>query len=266
MRRSLGDKRRELGVDDINATVRECGNFRESETSKVFDNADFGYTRVTVEQPLRLRYQMDIDRKARFLDACPRLLDDVQAIDKKLGRTPLSDWNEVRDRILEVLRNQDSDWKATEHKLFRDVFTDIDPKTEPVILRSGKMTGPIGKGKLPGQTLVGEIAPNRQDRLSGFFPDPTGKTKKVIQYEPDPNLRDFENIPLKEDIKAYFEREVLPHVSDAWMDRSKDKVGYEINFNHFFYRYEPPRSLEQIDADLKKAEEEILRVLKEVTT
>ena len=84
-------------------------------------------------------------------------------------------------------------------------------------------------------------------------------------YSPDPALRDFENIPLKEDIDAYFRREVLPYVPDAWMDRSKDKMGYEINFNRHFYRYNPPRSLAEIDADLKKAEEEVLHLLNEVT-
>ena len=89
-----------------------------------------------------------------------------------------------------------------------------------------------------------------------------GSSKEV--YEPDTDLRDFENIPLKENIDAYFKCEVLPHVPDAWMDRSKDKVGYDINFNRHFYRYTPPRPLEQIDADLKNVEEEIIRLLKEV--
>ena len=84
-------------------------------------------------------------------------------------------------------------------------------------------------------------------------------------YEPDADLRDFENVLLKDDIVAYFEREVRPHVPDAWMDRSKDKLGYEINFNRYFYRYTPPRSLEEIDAELKQAEEEIMRLLREVT-
>jgi type I restriction enzyme M protein len=73
-------------------------------------------------------------------------------------------------------------------------------------------------------------------------------------------------MPLKDDIDAYFKREVQPHVPDAWMDRSKDKVGYEINFNRYFYRYTPPRPLEEIDAELKQAEEEILRLMREVTT
>ena len=84
-------------------------------------------------------------------------------------------------------------------------------------------------------------------------------------WEPDPRLRDFENVPLKEDIDAYFGREVAPHVADAWIDRGKDKVGYEINFNRHFYEYTPPRPLEEIDADLKEAEERILRLLREVT-
>lgn len=78
-------------------------------------------------------------------------------------------------------------------------------------------------------------------------------------------MRDFENIPLKEDIDAYFKREVLPNIPDAWMDRAKDKVGYEINFNRHFYRFTPPRRLAEIDADLKKAEDDILRLLREVT-
>jgi len=84
-------------------------------------------------------------------------------------------------------------------------------------------------------------------------------------FEPDPDLRDFENVPLKDDIDVYFEREVRPHVPDAWMDRTKDKVGYEINFNRHFYKYTPPRPLEEIDAELKQAEEEIMGLLREVT-
>jgi type I restriction enzyme M protein len=84
-------------------------------------------------------------------------------------------------------------------------------------------------------------------------------------FEADSALRDFENIPLKDDIDTYFEREVRPHVPDAWMDRSKDKIGYEINFNRYFYKYKTPRPLVEIDIDLKKAEDEILGLLREVT-
>ncbi len=79
-------------------------------------------------------------------------------------------------------------------------------------------------------------------------------------------MRDFENIPLKKDIEDYFEREIRPHIPDAWIEQpDTKKIGYEINFNRHFYKYSPPRPLEEIDADLKKAEEEVLRLLKEVT-
>ena len=223
-KRSLGDKRRHIAADQIKEIVQIYGRFEDSERSKLFDNDDFGYTRVTVEQPLRLRYQMTIEDKARFLDACPYLLDDVQAIDKVLGREPEYDWNATWESIADLLHERQSRWKKTEQKLFRDVFTEKNPQAERV----------------------------RKD----------GREKG---YEPDTELRDFENVPLKDDIDAYFEREVRPHVPDAWMDRDKDKVGYEINFNRHFYKYTPPRPLEEIDADLKKAEETIMRLLREVT-
>ena len=223
-KRSLGDKRRHIAAEQIEEIVRRYGCFEDGKRSKLFDNADFGYTRVTVERPLRLRYQMTIEDKSRFLDACPYLLDDVQAIDKALGREPKYDWNTTWESIVALLHEHQSRWKKTEQKLFRDVFTEKDPQAESV--RKG------GRGK---------------------------------DYEPDTELRDFENVPLKDDIDAYFEREVRPHVPDAWMDRSKDKVGYEINFNRHFYKYTPPRPLEEIDADLKKVEKKIMRLLREVT-
>jgi type I restriction enzyme M protein len=223
-KRSLGDKRRHISAQQIEEIVRLYGRFENDERSKIFDNADFGYTRVTVERPLRLTYRMTTEDKARFLDAYPHLLDDVQAIDEALGREPQRDWNAVWDRIQDLLHERRSHWKASEQKLFRSVFTVKDSEAEPV-RKGGRDEG----------------------------------------YEPDPDLRDFENVPLKEDINAYFEREVRPHVPDAWMDRSKDKVGYEINFNRHFYKYTPPRPLEEIDAELKQAEEEIMQLLREVT-
>jgi type I restriction enzyme M protein len=223
-KRSLGDKRRHMTGRQIAEVVKLYGRQADGETSMTFDNADFGYTRVTVERPLRLRYQMTLEDKARFLDACPHLLDDVQAIDKTLGRDPQRDWNAVWSRIVDLLDERNASWKKFEKALFSNVFTEKDPKAEPVI---------------------------KEGRDETFLPDP--------------GLRDFENVPLKDDIDAYFEREVRPHVPDAWMDRNKDKVGYEINFNRHFYKHTLPRPLEEIDADLKRAEEEIVQLLREVT-
>src|SRR5690606_38912513 len=131
-KRSLGDKRRHMTVAQIDEIVRLYGDFTEGPRSKIFDNADFGFTRVTIERPLRLRYQMTTDDKARFLDACPQLLDDVQAIDKALGRKPRLDWPAAWNKIEALLKKRGCRWKATERKLFRSVFTQRDAKAEPV--------------------------------------------------------------------------------------------------------------------------------------
>jgi len=154
MRKSLGSKRKELGEADIERIVKLYGGFEETEYSKIFDNADFGYSTITVERPLR------------------------------------------------------------------------DEQSNVVLGTKGKQKG---------------------------------------QPQPDSSLRDTENVPLKDDIQAYFEREVLPHVPDAWIDHDKTKVGYEIPFNRPFYKYVPPRPLDEIDADLKALSAEIMALLKEVT-
>ena len=187
-KRSLGNKRRHLAANQIEEIVRIYGRFKNGERSRLFDNAHFGYTCVTVERPLRLCYRMTVENKARFLDACPRLLDDVQAIDKTLGRNPISNWNIVRQRIANLLDERRSRWNAPEKKLFRSVFTWTDPDAEAVLRDGGG-------------------------------------------YEPDPMLRNFENVPLNRDIDAYFEDSDRPLVPDAWIDRSKDKIGYEITFD-----------------------------------
>ncbi len=226
LRRSLGDKRREFSDVHITDIVREYGDMRDNTTSKVFDNADFGYNRLTIERPLRLAFQITLERKERYLDACPELLDDLQAIDKAIGREVSRDWNAIWKQVQALLKERDSKWRAPQVKAFREAFTEIDPKAEAVIAK---------------------------------------KAGGKIEYESDPKLRDFENVPLKEDVQVYFEREIRPHVADAWIDHEKTKVGYEINFNRHFYRFTPPRPLVEIDADLKRAEEEIVRLLREVT-
>src|SRR5437870_7524129 len=130
-KRSLGDKRRHLTGSQIDEIVKLYGRLTDSETSKIFDNAEFGYMRVTVERPLRLRYQMTTDDKARFLDACPHLLDDVQAIDKTPGRKARLDWPATWEEVEALLRKRGSRWKATEQKLIRTVSTQRNETAEP---------------------------------------------------------------------------------------------------------------------------------------
>jgi type I restriction enzyme M protein len=269
MRRSLGDKRRKLGerrLDDLDTNerreepdhigeiVRLYGEFQENKFSKIFTNENFGYSRVPIERPLRLVYQMNVDRKSRFLDAVPHLLDDVQAIDKELGREPREDWSEF-DRLMSKLLNQrGSKWKKPEYKLFRDVFTEKNPEAKPVVFKERKASN------------------DPQARIWGWFRVPDRKLEQM--YEPNSNLRDFENVRLvdtkdqnrnEKEIINYFCNQVEPHLSDSWADKEKIRSAYEINFNRHFYKYTPPRPLAEIDADIKKMEEEIIRLLREVT-
>jgi type I restriction enzyme M protein len=235
--------------------VCEYGKFVETETSKIFDNEDFGYNRVPIERPLRLVYQMKTDRKSRFLDAVPHLLDDVQAIDRELGREVREDWSEFDRLMKKLLKQRESRWKNPECKLFRDVFTERDPEAKPVILDQREAKGD----------------PNA--RIWGWFPVPNRKLERM--YEPDSQLRDFENVRLvdtenqeknEQEIIHYFCHELEPHLSDSWADKQKIRSAYEINFNRHFYKYTPPRPLEEIDEDIKKMEAEIIRLFHEVTS
>lgn len=241
----LSSKRRYLGEEQIKAVVGEYESFSESQTSKIFDNTDFGYHRVPIERPLRLLYEMNIERKSNFLDAVPHLLDDVQAIDRELGRTPRSNWSEFDRLMTALLKRRGSKWRKSDHKLFRDVFTDIEPQAEPVILKERKASGD----------------PNA--RVWGWFLVPNSKRERM--YEADSKLRDYEKICLKEEIVAYFRREVEPHVPDSWANDKKIRQAYEINFNRYFYTYTAPRPLAEIDCDIKQMKEKIIRLLGEVT-
>ncbi len=244
MRRSLGDKRRYMGEQDVVTVVQEYGQFVETKTSKIFDNEDFGYNRVPIERPLRLLYEMTLERKSDFLDRAPHLLDDVQAIDKKLGRTPRTDWNEFDRLLKQLLEQRETRWTAAERKFFRETFTVVEPEAEPVIAKERKA----------------KKEPNA--RVWGWFPVDGGKWERL--YESDSKLRDYENVGLKDEVVRYFCEEVEPHVSDAWADGEKIRSAYEINFNRYFYEYKPPRPLAEIDAELKEMEEKILHLLREV--
>ena len=272
MRRSLGDKRRKFGEgadgepDQVRDIVRLYARFANGEQGKVFDNADFGYTRVTVERPLRLRLELDPAAESNWLQAITQAHQQdadrmappaaLQAwfagLLAEFGRNPCLDWNLVAPRIAPHLKKLPSLGKDAERE-FRRCFVLADPKASPVIAKSE----PLPKGK----------AVSEPDRFAGCFEDQDADGHRIrARYLVDAQLRDFENVPLKENIDDYFRREVLPHVPDAWMDHTKDKVGYEINFNRHFYRYEAPRPLEAIDSDLKQSEDNFMRLLKEVTT
>ncbi len=273
MRRSLGDKRRYLTDATIEELTREHGAFQPTDTSKLFDNAHFGYRRVTVERPLRLRFQIIDEAKERFLDAFPEFLDAVLATERELGVAPYDDWNETWALVERATTAIGSPWTAKSQKAFRGCFTTVDPDAKPVIARRARLAGTVGPADFPGQSLPADLKPEALDAIVGIYPACSGPKAGEIEYEPDPSLRDYENVPLKEDILAYFLREVRPFVPDAWIDRKTvdeqdggiGKVGYEINFNREFFRYQPPRPLADIDTDLEEVERRILKLLNQVT-
>jgi len=247
----------------------------ETKTSKVFDNADFGYRRVAIQRPLRLKFQITQTAKEYYLDAFPEMLDAVLAIEEVFGNEAHFDWNQVWDEVQKIVKRlpDDKGWAkgargTAQKKAFRDAFTVVESEAEPVIAKVHKEVAFDIEAMFPGQALP-EVTLEELKALLGF--NPAGKGR-YIEYEADPSLKDFENIPLKEDLLSYVQREVRPYVADAWIDRNTldeqdggiGSVGYEINFNREFFQYQPPRPLAEIDAELEIVEKRIMGLLREV--
>ena len=220
MRKSLGSKRKYLADEQIAEIAKLHEAFEEGPNSKIFATTDFGYRRITVERPLRLRFSVTPEKLVAYENA--KGADQAEA--------------------------------------FAGVQGEFD--NLPAFLKAAGIKK-LGKGALKAAlACFGERDANAQPVL-----DDKGNPQA------DADLREFENVPLKESIDDYFAREVLPHVPDAWVDIGKTDakdgqvgiVGYEINFNRYFYVYQPPRPLVEIDADLKAVEAEIAALLGEVT-
>ena len=274
MEKSLGNKRRRIGdpadkekdPDHIGELTRIFGSFKDGETrtfteedpvtnqpvqrqrvvSKVFDNEDFGYHKITVERPLRLNFQASAERLAR--------LDDVSAF-KNLAVSRKKAGTKVH--ASEVAAGQA---RQEEIRAFLRTLGDRLWQDREAFLSHLRQAAKAADVRLSAAELKAVLAAlGERDETAEICRDKDG------QPEPDADLRDTETVPLKENIGDYFKREVLPHVPDAWIDESKTKVGYEIPLNRHFYRYEPPRPLEVIEADIKALEDDIMKLLKEVT-
>ncbi|MDD2467740.1 MAG: class I SAM-dependent DNA methyltransferase [Desulfobulbus sp.] len=271
MEKSLGNKRRRIGdpqdkvkdPDHIAEITRIYENFEDGETrtilldgkektlvvSKLFDNEDFGYHKITVERPLRLAFQATAERIAR-LEEQPAF-KNLAASSKKNATLRQQEieagkarQQTIRD-LLAAFAGQHGNTLFKDRKQFLLALREIDRA------RGVKLSAPELKVVL---AVLGE-----RDETAEICKDKKGDP------EPDTDLRDTETVPLKESIEEYFRREVLPHVPDAWIDHSKTKIGYEIPLNRHFYRYEPPRELAEIEAEIKVLEGEILDLLREVT-
>ena len=199
LRKNLGKKNREISEEDIARILKTYLDFEENEHSKIFPNEAFGYYKVTVERPLRLK---GIDPNRAY--------------------------------------------KAAEIKKLKETH-ERDESAPPVIRKIHK------RGTAP-------------DPLRGLFEVELGGEKRVVEYEPDPELRDTEQVPLLEEggIEAFLKREVLPYAPDAWYDPGKVKIGYEINFNRYFYKPKALRPLSTIAAELREVEEAASKLLSEL--
>ena len=253
MRKSLGNKRNEIGdgsngkPDQIADITRLYGEFKEGEYVKIFDNSDFGYNRITVERPLKLNFAVTEERLTKVQEASTfiSLATSKKRKDTATVEAEIAEGRTIQQAVLKALRGLES--KGTVKN--RDEFS---AHMKTAFKKAGiAVPPPLFKSVL--------MALSERDETADVCTDSKGNP------EPDPELRDYENVPLKEDIHEYMKREVLPHVPDAWVDESKTKVGYEINFNRYFYKYTPPRPLKDIEADLKKIEKEIADTLAEVT-
>lgn len=223
MRKSLGSKRKLLSEAQIADIARQHDDLLDVATSKLFDTSDFGYRRITVERPLRLRFAVTPDTLAAY-------------------------------RVT----------KGAEHEV----------AIAALLERGGHFDDLPGFLKATGVKKLGKGA---QKAVFACFGMKCLEANPVKDSDgsllPDTDLRENENVPLKQDIHDYFQREVLPHVADAWIDENKRDekdgqigiVGYEINFNRYFYQYVPPRKLANIDFDLQAVEAEIAALLGEVT-
>ena len=281
MRKSLGSKRNEMSEDDIRTITRCFGAFetvdareldkpaevksnrgRQSDNpktdtaktfaSKIFPTHAFGYRRITVERPLRESFQFSDERIAPLSVASTLL--KARQLQAQIGTAQCDDMNTYEAVLTRATLDLNIRLDAAEKKQIRAAVSWKNPAAAKVIKKTHKNTA--------------------ANPLFGLF----AVAGKTIEYEADSDLRDYENValdpsqPVDALVDAYFRREVLPHVADAWIDSSKRDpkdnevglVGYEIPFNRHFYVYQPPRDLTEIDADLDAVSAEIMQLLREV--
>jgi len=266
MRKSLGDKRRVIPLERAQDILKILADFKDGDTrvvrkggageevvvSKVFATTHFGFRKITVERPLRLNFQATPVRIQRLEE---ERAFQALAQSKKKGAAGAKEQADGRAQQ-DALRGLLATLPTTLYK-DRDAFQKV---VESAAKRAGlKLAAPVVKAILAALSERDDTAAECRDKDGNL--------------EPDPELRDTESVPLSESVDAFFGREVKPHVPDAWIDRDKRDekdgevglVGYEINFNRYFYRYKPPRPLEEIDAEIRGLEKDIVRMLAEVT-
>lgn len=321
LRKNLGDKNCELEPKHISKIMEIYSKFQTCDdeidgkkiSSKIFDNSDFGYYKVQIERPKRLKAQFRDDLietlkydkaleeamiwcENEYKDECyndlgkhkktieehldkndielntkqlkslfskelwakHKLLENVANFLKdQIGTTTYDDFNIFKELVEKVLKEQKITLSASEKNMMLNAVSWYDETAQKVIKKVSK----IGGDKL--EKLCDYLG-CKEDELSDFGYYPTGKKDEFVEYESDTDLRDSENIPLKDDIYQYFLKEVKPHVQEAWINLDSVKIGYEISFNKYFYTHKPLRSLEEVAKDILELENASDGLIKEI--
>ena len=234
MRKSLGDKRRKISAQQ--QIIKLYTHYTEHKKCKIFDIAEFGYRKITVERPLQLRY-------------IPTDMDSISAL---LGEKSLITWcnkNDINPDCVGKILQDLNDTYMNETDFINDFMSRLEMKPTASVIKL------LRKHLATHDDTAEYVLDNKGNRIANA------------------DLRDYENVPLNQDITTYFKREVLPHVPDAWINESKKDVkdgeigvvGYEISFNRYFYEYQAPRPLAEIESEIKAVEQDILSLLGSVT-
>lgn len=253
--KNLGKKNCDLSPDDIQLVINAYEEFKETEHSKIFPNEAFGYWKITVERPLRI--SVDLSDKAvskikeNASDDVSNILNILSALQKRIGIGPHKDYNIFANLLLDEASNSGFKLSNKQLKLIQNVLGAKDSGAAPVIK------------KIKTCSLEDK---ERAKTVWGIFPLTLNGVDSIVEYEPDPDLRDGEQVPLLEDggIEGFFNREILTYVPDAWINSSATKVGYEIPFSYYFFRSQGLRSLDQIIVDIKLMEQKTQGLLDQI--
>ena len=253
LRKNLGKKNCELSEEDITRICDTFLAFEETEQSKIFPNEAFGYWKVTVERPLRLTVKLSQERRNQFRAACQEAREDplanlVDRVAEKIGPGPHCDFNVFMDTVEEDAKGYGVKLTAKRKKLLQGSLAERSEEAAPVIKKIHKPGG---------------MEPNP---IRGLFESTVKGKCRVVECEPDSDLRDTEQVSLLEEggIEAFLRREVLPYAPDAWYVFESVKIGYEISFTRHFYKPQPMRDLEEIRADILALEQETEGLLVEI--
>ena len=253
LRKNLGNKNCELSDEDVARICDAFLAFEETEQSKIFPNEAFGYWKVIVERPLRLTVDLSPDHRQRFRAACrdakeEPLANVIDRVATVLGAGPHLDFKRFMEVVVADASAHGVKLTAKRKKLLQVALAYREEAAAPVIKKTHK---------------PGAVEP---DPIRGLIEAAVDGQSSVVEYEPDTDLRDTEQVPLLHEggVEAFLRREVLPYAPDAWYVPAKVKVGYEISFTRHFYKPQPLRPLEEIRADILALEKETEGLLAEI--